>query len=189
MLSSVLPQRSSGILKNDLAQGPRILASGPTPACHDPGAHLGSSLKNGGWLRPGILRFPKKTRDCELPAPFPSAGQARGQKDLETCTYAARKLRREAPTGCRRNPTTPDCQITSQQGMRLQRATKSVILGKSRWAGTRGIGRFPLAMSHRISIGNPHITQATQTGAWRSLDSASDWGSEGRWFKSSRPDL
>ena len=26
-------------------------------------------------------------------------------------------------------------------------------------------------------------------GAWRSLDSASDWGSEGRWFKSSRPDL
>ena len=25
-------------------------------------------------------------------------------------------------------------------------------------------------------------------GAWRSLDSALEWGSRGRWFKSSRPD-
>ena len=137
---------------------PRILASGPTPTCRDPGAHPGSPLKNDGRLRPGTQRLPKKTRDCELPAPFPSAGQARGQKDVETCAHAARKLRGKAPTGCRRNSTTPDCQITSQQGARLQHATKSAILGKSRWAGTRGIGRFPLAVSHRISIGSPHIT-------------------------------
>ena len=26
-------------------------------------------------------------------------------------------------------------------------------------------------------------------GAWRSLVSALDWGSRGRWFESSRPDL
>src|SRR5436305_501476 len=31
------------------------------------------------------------------------------------------------------------------------------------------------------------VTQAT--GAWRSLASAPEWGSGGRWFESSRPDL
>ena len=41
--------------------------------------------------------------------------------------------------------------------------------------------------------GNMSIAQSQQVwstiGVWRSLDSASDWGSEGRWFKSSHPDL
>src|SRR5438132_11801984 len=39
--------------------------------------------------------------------------------------------------------------------------------------------------------GLPHGTRkiARATGAWRSLASAPEWGSGGRWFESSRPDL
>ena len=73
------------------------------------------------------------------------------------------------PTGCRRNLTAPDYQITSQQGMRLQHAAKSVILEKLSWVETRGSRGFPLAMSHRIRPTvpiSPKLPKPGRGAAW-----------------------
>ena len=73
MLSSVLPQRSSGILENNLARGPRILAREPNPACHVSGAHPDRPLIRGGCLWTEILHFPtRKPAIAGSPPHFPS---------------------------------------------------------------------------------------------------------------------